>query len=171
MSELYKAFRRTNGFILTLIGLLFSFVMWFWKPSASVPLWVIVLIVIVLAIVVVTLADALFESLKRSSRLPRVCKAIQPVALYGDARAILLVDASDLFSHDAMVSVFSRMNDFEVLIGTGFVATVQENGRIQVCVQNSAESTGDIWERILQNNKEELSQLIVKPSIPRNCSL
>jgi len=58
------------------------------------------------------------------------------------------------------------------IIGFGFVATVQENGLIQVCVLADADAPAEpIWERILQNNRDELSSLLVKPSIPKSLSL
>ena len=167
-SELYEAFRRIKGWVLGLVGVVLSVIAYEWAATTKISLRVLVPILLVTLIAFLTLADAFFEARRRRSQLPRVRRAIPPTALYADARAILLVEASDIFSHDAMVSVFTRTNDFELLIGVGFVATVQENGLIQVCVlPDDEESTLDTWQRILQNNKDELSQLLVKPSIPR----
>ncbi len=168
LSELYHAFRRVNGYAMSAVGVVLSALAHVWLPDAKLSIGVIVPITVVVVLLVLTLLDAVYEGIRRRACLPKVVRAFPPKAPYADARAILLLEESDIFSHDAMVSVFSRIDEFERFIGVGFVATVQENGLIQVCVQSDPEDSNvDTWDRILQNNRDELAQLLVKPSIPR----
>jgi hypothetical protein len=172
LSGLYDAFRRINGYAMGAIGVTLTVATYVFAPSTQISLRLLVPIGLLAVLVMFTLGDAAYEAMKRSTRLPKVIRALPPTALYDDARAILLLEPADIFAHDAMVSVFSRSDDFERFIGVGFVATVQENGLIQVCVLADDEDAVDpAWARILQNNRDELSDLLVKPSIPKSMSL
>jgi hypothetical protein len=172
LQELYDAFRRVNGYALSAIGVLVSLAGYAWLPDTRVSLRLLLPPGILCLVLILTLWDATVEANRRRARLPRVRRAIPPTPLYSDARAILLLDKSELFSQDAMVSVFSKSNDFEVYAGVGFVAVVQEDGLIQVCVQMPRDDEddvhGELWVRVMQNNVDELANLRVKPSFSRN---
>jgi len=172
LSELYEAFRRVNGYAMGAIGLLVTVVGIFLLPSWSLSARLLVPIGVIVLIVILTLLDAVYDLRLRRARLPRVIRANPPGAPYGGARAMLLLEKSELYSHDSVVSVYSRQKDFELLIGVGFVATVQQNGLIQVAVDSIPDdAVAETWQRVLQNNVDELSQLLVKPSVPNSILL
>jgi hypothetical protein len=172
LSELYEAFRRVNGYALSAVGLVVTVLGVVLIPSWSVSVRLLVPLGVIILIVVLTLLDAVHDLRLRRARLPKVIRANPPGTLYGSARAVLLLEKSELFSHDSVVSVYSRKQDFEQLIGVGFVSTVQQNGLVQVAVgPTSDESADETWQRVLQNNRDELSQLLVKPSVPNSILL
>ena len=116
-----------------------------------------------------TLIDNSIQNFNRISNiLPKVKYARAPTELYSGSKAILLLDNSDIFAHEALVSVYLLENDFERLIGVGFILTIQANGLIQVLVNKAIEDKGgSIWESICRNDATVLSRLHVKPSIPK----
>jgi hypothetical protein len=78
----------------------------------------------------------------------------------------LLLDKSELFGHDAVVSVYHvDGSDFEQLIGVGYVRNIQENGKIQVLVEEVI-ANGDLLNRLAHNDAEVLGRIRVKPSAP-----
>jgi hypothetical protein len=154
------------------VGAVMSVLFYLILPDYKISAKILILVTLFVTLLVVTLFDCALSCARRmSTRLPGVIRAYPPSAPYVDAFAILLLEESTIFAHGSMVSVFTRANDFERLIGLGFVTTIQENGWIQVCVLGETETdteTEEIWKRILQNNKDELELLLVKPSIPRS---
>jgi len=169
-AELYDAFRRVNGYAIGFVGLLAMLAAYIWLPETAISAKIFIPAAVVAIVLVITLFDCALHAVRQIGvRLPKVLRALTPGAPYADAIAILLLEKSAIFSHDVMVSVYTRADDFERLIGIGFVTTVQENGLIQVYVQDDQdEQTSEIWQRILQNNKDELALLLIKPSIPRS---
>jgi len=166
---LYEAFKRVNGYAMSAVGVLLSVVLWLLPLTSTISVKVLVPVGAVLLVVILTLGDAAIVASSRAARLPRVVRGFPPSSLYADASAILLLEPSDLFSHDAMTSVFNRQDGLERFIGVGFVATVQEDQLVQVVVKASPGGEADpLWERIRQNNADELSRLLVKPSVPQS---
>ena len=168
--ELYEAFKRVNGYAMSAVGAVMSVLFYLILPDSKVSAKILIPVTVFVILLVVTLFDCALSCARRMfTRLPGVIRVYPPSAPYGAALAILLLEESAIFAHDSMVSVFTRANDFERLIGLGFVTTIQENGWIQVCVLGETDmETEEIWQRILQNNKDELGLLLVKPSIPRS---
>ena len=139
------------------------------SPTDKVSLKVAVPICVIAFLVLITLFDNSIQNWKKISNiLPKVKQARTPTALYSGAKAILLLEPSDIYAHEALVSVYYLENDFERLIGVGFILTIQGNGLIQVLVNKALEEQGEnIWESICQNDVTVLSKLHVKPSIPK----
>jgi len=170
--ELYEAFKRVNGYAMSAVGVCVAVVLFLVLPGSKISIGILVPVTIPVILLLITIFDCALSCTRRmATRLPEVIHAYQPSAPYSDALATLLLNESSIFAHGAMVSIFTRANDFERLIGLGFVSTIQENGLIQVCVLDGTKIdtvTEEIWHRILQNNKDELQLLLVKPSIPQS---
>lgn len=168
-TELYKAFRRSHGPTITTVGFLMSIGFFYITPDQAVEFKYLVPIAIILAIIIFTLVD-LSLALTRSGMnlIPKIRQARECPKLYSNGIAMLLLDPSPIFGVESFVSVYSRETDFEILIGYGFVANVQENGLIQVIVLGSLlNETDETWNKIVQNNTNDIKKILVKPSLPR----
>lgn len=116
--------------------------------------------------VLVQLSISLFQ--EKAKILPKIRQAKKPQNIYQPSIAWLLLEPSPMFGHESLVSIFYKEGDFEVLVGSGFILTVQENGLIQVLVtDNFYEQDEDFWSKVCGNDHQILSKLLVKPSIPR----
>ena len=170
--EIYEATRRVQGWLFGLLGLAISLLALFVSNTTTVQgRWVVVGGTLLFAALTVTLDVAITLHTRSGVILPRVMRSAVPGGIYARAECLLLLEASPTFGHESLVSIYSRIDEFEILIGVGFVLTVQADGLVQVLV---TESTGseyqDRWTGIQANNERELRALIVKPSIPRGLS-
>lgn len=167
--DLYQSFTRIHGIPVALLGIVLGLVTFNYSSTDSVSLKVIVPLGIVLFLMLMTFIDNSIQNFKKVSNiLPKVKRAITPTALHSGAKAILLLEPSDIFAHETLVAVYFLENDFERLIGVGFIITIQENGLIQVLVNKAIdEQDKNIWDNIYNNDITVLSKLQVKPSIPK----
>ncbi|AIE75694.1 hypothetical protein D082_31660 [Synechocystis sp. PCC 6714] len=79
-----------------------------------------------------------------------------------------LLEYSEIFSHDMMVSVYyTNQDDIEVLIATGFVKNVQDNGKIMIKLNNLETGQKEILEKLSSNDKSIIGRTIIKPGIPQ----
>ena len=167
--DLYQSFTRIHGVPVTLLSIGIGVIAFVFSPTDKVSLKVVVPLCVIAFLVLITLIDNSLQNWKKISNiLPKVKQARTPTALYDGAKAILLLEPSDIYAHETLVSVYYLENDFERLIGVGFILTIQGNGLIQVLVNKTIEEQGEnIWESICQNDVTVLSKLHVKPSIPK----
>ena len=101
--------------------------------------------------------------------LPKVKQGTKPPSLYTSAVALLLLEKTEIFGHESLVSVYYKEDNYEILIGLGFISTVQENGLIQVIVQSNVDDRyNDTWKLITSNNTNALERILVKPTIPKS---
>jgi hypothetical protein len=168
--ELYESFIRIRGVPVTFLSLLLGLV-YFYSSSntTAVQLKVILPWVVILLLAVITLFDASYRLYSKAShQLPRVKQARKPPSAYADAVAVLLLEGSDIYGHESVVSIYYIDEGFEVLIGIGFVLTRQDDGYIQVIVSNQIETAyKEVWQRVCKNDSNVLPKLLVKPSIPK----
>ena len=165
-NRLYKSFVRVKGYVLSSFGLLIGLLAFFVTPTTEIPVrWVVVFAVpfFLLFIVVCDVAYCGIQDII----LPKVKASYKPSSLYSDAIATLLLEKSNLFGHESLVSVYVKENAFEKLIGIGYVLTIQQNGLIQVLVIQGVEKQDSIWEKIRSGNSNVLSKLLIRPSIPK----
>lgn len=90
----------------------------------------------------IALGDALREALTRRSMLPKIKKVACGNQLgfwFADTQAVFLIEHSDMFATDAVVSVYADVDEFEVLIGQGYVLGYTTKGLIQALVDEFPE--------------------------------
>lgn len=167
--ELYTSFKETRGYAVSAIALGITILAFYIGPQGSVPWKWLILVGSLLAMAFIVLTDFAIRSFKGATgRLPSVKIAKQPPNLYKNAVALLLLEKSVLFGHDALVSIYYQDDDLESLIGVGFVITIQRNGLIQVLVTHNFDTAnGTIWKSVQENNATFLKRLLVKPSVPK----
>jgi len=165
---LYRSFMATYGPFLTVVGFVLTVIAFFVVPAtATWPVrWMLVLAVLAAYAVLVLLYAAYTAFRTTGQRLPIVrCAQACPKAFH-KAKVLFLLDPSELFAHDAIVSIYYMQDDIERLIGMGRVINIQEDGRIQVLATHDVEF-GDVqWQDLVKNDVTKLRRLIVKPIIP-----
>ena len=164
---MWRSLVRAIAFpILALLIAVFSFNLSRTDTVTLAVLFPIAIITLILLFVFLDLSIRMFNKARRG--LPKVVQGRNPPNQYPNAAALLLLQHSELFGHEAIVSVFYRNDDFEEFIGIGFVLTIQENGLIQIVVQKSlGENLDHLWASIRANDANSVRRLLVKPSIPR----
>jgi hypothetical protein len=165
--HLYDSFLRVNGWVLGGLALIFSIAVFFFRPEDKVAVgWLIATIAAALVMLAITV-DAAHCGWRASRRgLPDVRKTLDPPATYRGIERILIVDPSDLFAVDAVVSVYAKEDEYERLIGIGRVLTIQTNGYLQIGISTLTESSAAITKKLSGNDASFLKTLIVKPSVP-----
>ena len=93
-------------------------------------------------------------------KLPRVVRGW----LLNDNTVRLLFEPSLLFGTNSAVSIYGQRNGFDILLGEGRVATVQqENGHIQVVVTSFESDSVDIWKGLVENQAHLLTSTFARP--------
>ncbi|MEQ9105076.1 MAG: hypothetical protein RIE53_10285 [Rhodothermales bacterium] len=168
-AEIAESFRQSHGPSFSLVSLVIALGTWFGLSDVKVGLkWVVpsVLIVVVMLMIFINLSSRAFS--KARSGLPKVKASFAPSSHQQTAVAGLLLERSELFGHESLISVFMKENDFERLIGYGFVTTIQENGLIQVLVTGSlVDEEDDVWKLVANQNVDTLKKLMVKATVPK----
>lgn len=168
--ELYESFCRIRGVPVALIALVLGLIYFYVSGNQSeLPLKVVLPIFVATGIILWTFFDLSLELYKKATKqLPKVKQARTPPGIYPNAVAVLLLEGSEVYGHESLVSIYYRDDNFEVLIGLGFVLTRQDDGLIQVVVSHQLEETyKDVWVKVCQNDGSVLPKLLVKPSLPK----
>lgn len=164
--DLYDSFVRVRGFLLTLLSFILALAGFFVVKEQSIPLKWIILMACIVAIAGATLLDfAIRARHSAKQRLPSVIAVLSRSRSEGSP-VLLLLEASDLFGHGALVSIYQFEDPFEVLIGIGYVYHVQENKKLQILVTEFIPERKEVWERIAENDTPTRNSLKVKPSVP-----
>jgi multisubunit Na+/H+ antiporter MnhG subunit len=165
--HLYDSFTRVHGWSFGTLSILLGLLTYFVSPNTHVALgWFVFLATVAMALFAIFL-DAAHAGWKSSRRgLPEVRKALPPPANYPGIVRILLVEHSDIFGVDALISVYLKEDEYERLIGIGRVITVQSNGLLQIGVSSIMEVDPSTERKLDGNDASLLKKLIIKPSIP-----
>jgi len=82
-------------------------------------------------------------------------------------QTIFLLEPSEFFSIDAVVSFYFIDNDFELLIAMGRVVNIQRDSKIQFEVIQVRNGYEPIVNKLENNDYITLSKNRIKPNIPR----
>ena len=165
---LWRSFRRTRGPVGTIVGLALGFLGWAQSsPSQTVPAWTVFSGGILGLTVILTLIDAVNESLRAAGKkLPAVKWSGKAPESYRDTMALLLLEPSDLFAPGSLVSVYRRSGLYEEFVGIGRVMSVQENRSVQVGVRRIVATAPDLLPLLIGNDATVHRSLLVKPNVP-----
>ena len=165
--RIWSAAVKSWGALISIAGLALSVIGFFVVPNTqTVPLNIAVVMMLLMFVILVVVIRAAYDAnIDSTVSLPKVRTVIEPPATYRDASALLLLDPSELLSHDSIVSVYYLDGGIERLSGIGKVINIQSDKKIQVILIKEAEFSEKV-EALKANNPEDLSKLIVKPSVP-----
>jgi hypothetical protein len=160
---IWSSFLKTQGPIITAA----SVVLWFLPLEKNLSLKWMLFVCLLGLLLVLTMANVAYESFKMSKRiLPRVLLGREPPPYLSKARALLLLEPSELFSHGIGVSFYHvDSENCEQLIGIGEVINIQENRVVQVILTHGIQEQAETIEKITQNKKDLIDEMIVKPSV------
>jgi hypothetical protein len=162
-SLIWSSFLKIGGVPTAIIALVVTVAAWLFSPNINIPLGVALPVLILCIMAILTFANAANESFKMSER-------ILPKIVYGTTfqeKVLCLLEPSEFFSHDTLVSFYYIENSFEKLIGIGTVINIQEDGKIQVSMTNPVEAFDDVITKLGLNDNTILNNTKVKPNIPR----
>lgn len=164
---LYDGFRRVQGFLIGVIGVVLTIAAWQIPSARAVPVAWVVPVGVVALLLIFTLWDAAYRAFSAAVHpLPRVRGRVKATPIFGSAIAILLLEPSALFSHDTIVSVYYIDEDgFERLTGIGRVLNIQGDGKIQVGITYLEPSLAETFEEATKS-PARLQRIIVKPNVP-----
>jgi len=158
---------KSWGALFTIVGVIASLIGFFVVPeNTTLPLnWSIVVAIILVSITSIFARAAYDAHTDSKVTLPKVRTVIAPPSSYRDASALLLLNPTELLSHDSIVSVYFNDGGIERLSGIGKVVNIQNDKMIQVILIKDAEFSEKV-EALKANKPEDLENLIVKPSVP-----
>lgn len=165
--RIWSAALKSWGALITLVGAIASFIGFFVVPSTdTVPLNISLVILFGVLVVLGVFVRAAYDANKDSAViLPKVRMVIEPPASYRDASALLLLEPTELLSYDSIISLYYVDGGIERLSGIGKVVNIQNDKKIQVILVKDAEFSAKI-EELKANRADDLTKLIVKPSVP-----
>lgn len=168
--ELWESFKKVYGPIISFVGVVISWLAFLYRPDDEIKLKYFIIILIFLFVVISMLLELFLKFYTKSkSYLPKVSKGMKPYGQrHSKCKALLLLENSPIFSFEQLVSVYIREEDFERLLGTGFVIAIQENFKIQVLISNDVCDDKTLWDKITNNDAAIIKHILVKPSIPKS---
>ena len=166
---LYNSFLRIKGWWLAITGVTVTIAAFYFEVEYKIGIKFLLPFVLFIFFLLAILVDSLIYCYTNTiNKLPRVIRSCPTYGLYQKMETILLLEKSVLFSHETLVTIYHKYDDYEELIGNGFVTTIQENGAIQVVVYKSEEHHIDIWKKIKENNIDTIKNLLVKPTVTKS---
>ncbi len=143
-------------------------ILWIFSPKINIPLGLALPIGLLFILLTLTFFSAAYESFKMSKRvLPRVVATRKIDKQGNELKVLCILEPSELFSYDSLVSFYYIEEGFEQLIGIGHVFNIQEDGKIQVMITKLVEEHIEIIKKLAQNDAIALRKIVVKPNVPR----
>jgi signal transduction histidine kinase len=162
----WSNFLKIQGVLLGVIGI----ALWFFSPQTTISLGLFLLIVILCIVIILTFASTAYElfiTSKQSFYLPKVIGSKKRTLTNQRIYLIFLLEPSELFSYDTIVSFYYLEDDFEQLIAIGRVRNIQQDSKIQVEVTDYVSGYEEIFNRLEKNDYTALEKTRVKPNIPK----
>ncbi|MCP4989002.1 MAG: hypothetical protein GY928_23980 [Colwellia sp.] len=165
--RIFASFSKGWGPATVIVGLLGTYAPIYFDLTIDIKLKYLLAIGVFALMVLVFSLKIAFEAHSESIRKPLKVLAIDnPSSTYKkDYDALLILEPSDLISHDSLVSVYyiaENRNGLELFVGLGKVINVQNDKKIQVLVRKEEKSDKPITD--IKSN--DLDFVLVKPSVP-----
>lgn len=168
-SLVWSSFLRTQGALIGVVAFVSSLLLWRLSPNKNISLGLALPIGLFCVVLILTLGHAAYQSFKMSKRiLPRVLFGKKSSTKDQKTQVLCLLEPSELFSYDAVVSFYYIDEGFEQLIGIGTVINIQEDGKIQVIIAYSRDVYEETINKLAGNNAGVLNKIIVKPNVPKS---
>lgn len=149
------------GGLTAVIVFCFSVIFWIFPATTKIPLWIVPVLTIVFYLVVIVVYAIQNNSRDEIYRLPSVKKIVKKTN-----EMIFIVEKNDLFNINSLVSIYYE-DDIQILLGIGYVETINEKGSLQVKFYKLNDEHSKIIESLEDNSKTRMS-LKMKPSVNIN---
>lgn len=169
---LWASVKGTVGTFVGVAGLLAGVAAWFIPASTQVSLAIYVATsLIALAIITVLIEATRIAKTHAASPLPRVKLSLIEQRVTNDPHVVLVLEPSPLFFFGLVVSVFVVEKDqYERFFGEGSVQNVQDDGLIQVRLDDFDADDNAVIDALRSNSIDTLSRLRVKPYVRQRTS-
>jgi hypothetical protein len=165
---LWSSFQEVQTFWYGFLGFLLTIVFSVVTGKVLIPLYWFVAIISVMSLAIATL----FRALDRVFNDYKHLRKPEILSVQIDKKnnfIVCLFENSDLFATDLGVSFYYVDEySFEVLIGVGYVKTVQNNGKIQVVINYPDPAYQDIVTRLGNSDRQVIEKIFIRLGIPRN---
>lgn len=164
---LWVSFRGTVGTFVGIVGLIAGIAAWFIPSTSTVSLAAyVVTVVLSVALIVVLLEATRIARLHAANPLPRVRLSLREGSTPTEGHVILILEPSPMFSHGIMASIFLLEHDhYERFVGNGVVQNVQDDGLIQIRIEEVIDGFQSLIADLEASNTKILSRLRVKPYV------
>ncbi len=146
--------KSPSNFISFAIAILPSVLLWVLQPSDTIS-YVFFAIAILICLILLWLYLMTLLQLKEDKKVNR----IQLIECHND---ICLCNPTDIISQDSLVSFYILENNFEDLIGHGYVTNIQENKIIQIKMLNATHCEPSNLINLLNTHRKDI---IIKPTV------
>lgn len=164
MSIFQRIYNGLPAFVsaIGILGAAFAVFAYFVSTEARTAIaWVVVAAFVPLSACAM-LADMLRQAIKEGrTHLPRIVRCLS--MQQAQSPQLLLIASSPLFGQGMSASIYSMEQGFEILIGEGYVLTVQQDGHIQIAVTRFIDDRESIWQQLAINSPDALKRTIVRP--------
>ena len=148
-----------------LLSCLFSIglplILWILSPNDSISLkWALSVLALLLILLAFSVRIAYQYYQRAENILPKLIRIVSD-----NMGVICLFEPSELYSHNALVSLFFNDEDYERLIGLGYVFNVQDDKNIQILITQWIPGQEEIKDKLENNNAQVLKKIIAKPNV------
>lgn len=167
-SLIWGSFLKSQGVLVGLLAFVAAIIFWVYPPTFVISLKFVVPIFILLLLLIFTLVTATYDSYRAGLRiLPRLIVSKNIGQNKDEIRILCVLEPSELFSYDSVVSFYCHDEGFEQLIGVGTVINIQEDGKIQVVMTNFLKEHEEKVRKLAMNDAGLLQKTVVKPNVPK----
>lgn len=156
-----------QSLVLGFLGFVASLLAWAFAGQTPIPLVVLFVIITIAILAIATLYKALQTALEEYHRVKQnIIPKILRVQKNANNNILCLLEASDLFAPLSMISLYyTDENDFEALIGVGFVESINNEKRIQVVIDEPKITYQNILDKLTNNDLTVMQKTRVSPSV------
>ena len=139
-------------------------ILWIFPPDGSISLkWALPVLAFVLILLAFSGRMAYQYYQRTQNILPKLIR-VETIK----TEVIWIFEPSELYSNNAIVSLFFDDEGYERLIGLGYVFNVQEDKHIQILITQWISGQEEIKDKLEANNAQVLKKVIAKPYVNRS---
>ena len=146
------------------VSVVLPLILWRLSPNDSISLkWALPVLALLLILLAFSVRIAYQYYQRAENILPKLIRIVPD-----NMGVICLFEPSELYSHNALVSLFFNHEDYERLIGLGYVFNVQDDKNIQILITQWIPGQEEIKDKLENNNAQVLEKIIAKPNVSRS---
>lgn len=169
---IWSSFQEIQSFWYGFLGFLITIVLSITAGTTPIPLFWVLGIITLFILIIATICRA-FYTLDKEYQKVKKSNFSKIIRVHKDPNtgiiSYLLLEYSELFTNDLIISfLYTDENGNEVIIGIGFIEKIQNNQRMKAIIIKPFFDYQDIFNKLANENKTVLEQIIVIPGMHRN---
>ncbi len=148
-----KYFKDTSNLISFTLAVIFSVLLYVFKPTDAVP-YIIFFIILLLLIISIWLNIKMYLDNKDKDFSP-------VITLIECIQGRCICKSNDFLTYNSVVTFYERQGNYEKVIGYGYVETVTGGKAVQI-IPKSEENQSAVFIDYINNNK---TNIIIRPTI------